>query len=214
MLSFKQYLKEMALPRDEDLAKTYYHGTDFKHLNSLKEHGLIAPKILRPRASLAPQTGKVYLASNIVNALICAIGGDMLGHNVPERWLQSDDTRYGLLCVVDGQKLLDILPDEDNIGEMIHDKKFSWLNNLAQNTITPGSYKKVMEGDYASWARAGKAVLKRLNENQIFKIIDAGSNLAHGGSIEVKEFWKFDKTLNPQLKKDGSNFFKLAEKIK
>lgn len=208
-------LFEMAQPREVDLAKIYYHGTDnLSNLQSLKDKGLIAPEILKPKASLAPQQGKVYVTPHLDYALIYAIGSACIPNKVPERWLEKEDTRYGLLCVIEGKDFLDIVPDEDSIGELVCKKKFYWLNSLAQDLVAVSTYRKVMDGDYASWAKIGKIILKRLNEKQIFELIDYGSHIAHGGSLKIKEIWKIDKSLCPELKKDGSNFFKLAEKLK
>lgn len=205
-------LFEMALPRDEDLHRVYYHGAeDFSLFEKIKTQGLKAPEILNPKRSLAPQQGKVYITPHLHYAMIYAIGGDLAGTNAPAHWLK--DKPFGLLCVIKGSKLKDIVPDEDSIGELIWKKKPAWLFNFASRNLGDATFKKVMDGDYVSWARAGKTLVKKLSDAQKLELIDNGAHIAHDGGLMVSEIWKFDKHLCPQLKQDGSNFFELAEKM-
>lgn len=99
------------------------------------------------------------------------------------------------------------------IGEMVCNKNFVWLNHLAQYSVVPNTYERVMDGEYAYWAKLGKILIKKLTEDQINQIIDRGAHLAHGGIIEPSAIYKFDKTLCESLHKDGSNFFDLATKL-
>lgn len=46
------------------------------------------------------------------------------------------------------------------------------------------------------------------------KLIDLGAHIAHTGSLKPKEAWAMPKTDNKMLKKNGSNFFKVAKRIK
>jgi hypothetical protein len=213
MKTFKQFLGEMATPSNEHLSKIYYHGFDNKkNLESIQKNGLVPPIIENPKRNLAPQPGKVYITTELRTAIIYAIGGDMLGHNPPQSWLEGDK-KYGYVCLIKGQQLLDILPDEDEVGELIHDKKIPWLNNLAQQSVANSTYKKVMDGQYEYWAKIGKILIKKLNNYQILELINATNNVAHTGNLEVDEIWQFDKSLCKDLKSDGSNFFDLAHKL-
>lgn len=205
-------LFEMAAPRPEDKTKIYYHGTeDFSVLDSIKSKGLIAPEIFNPRKSLAPQQGKEYITPFLKYAVMYTLGGDIAGHNVPERWLK--EKPFGLMCVISGNELKDIVPDEDSIGKMIWEKKPDWLFNFASKHLGDATFRKVMDGDYAAWARAGKTLVKKMTDNQKLNLIDNGAHIAHEGGLHVSEIWKFDKHLCPKLVDEGTNFFDLAERL-
>lgn len=213
MNKFNYYL-EMAATRTIDKDKTYYHGFGLKgNLESIIKDGLKAPELKPGRGNaLTPVRGKVYITPELKYAIIYCIGGDMLG--IKLRDSEIEKTPKGYLCIISGKKLLDIQPDEDSIGEMIYKKKPEWLLKMAQNNLTPNQYKNVMNGEYDAWAVAGKKLVKIMSDNQKYELIDNGAHVAHEGNILPDEIWEFDKTLNEQLKSDGSNFFELAKRIK
>jgi hypothetical protein len=107
-----------------------------------------------------------------------------------------------------------IEPDEDSVGELIYDKKFQWLNDLAQRSISPNNYKKLMFGEYEFFARTGKILNKKMNDQQKMLILDSGAHVAYDGSIQPTEAYKFDKTLSEKLSPHCTNFFLLSERIK
>lgn len=202
-----------SIPRIQDHNKIYYHGfSKEEYLKDIQLNGLKAPDLTNRKGNLRPIDGKVYITPDLRYAIIYSIGGDMLGIFIPKSILESNGL-YGYLAIIDGKQLLDIQPDEDDIGQFIHDKKFYWLNDLAQRILSVSTYKKVMNGEYEYFARAGKVLVKKLSDDQKLSIIDSGSHIAHGGNLKPKEIWKFDKSKSNELLKDGSNFFKLASKI-
>jgi hypothetical protein len=117
------------------------------------------------------------------------------------------------LFQIEGSLLKDIQPDEDSVGEMVHNQKLPWLNSMAQRIVAPSRYKKCMDGWYAFYASIGKQLLKQMNDFQKKQIIDAGAHVAHQGAIKPSAAWRFDKLLCKLLVEDGSNFFQLAEKV-
>jgi hypothetical protein len=137
----------------------------------------------------------------------------MIGQEMSDRAIGSFG-QYGFLTVIYGNQMTDVQPDEDSVGEMIHDKKFYWLNDLATKYLSPSAIQKIMGGEYAYWARAGKTLMKRLSDAQKHELIDAGAHVAHGGALQPDEIWKFDKKRCQELEKDGSNFFDIAVRIK
>lgn len=214
--TFKQYISEMAVPRQEDLSKTYYHGTSTeKAIDGIIKNGINPPDLtFKPKNNLTPVEGKVYITPELRYAIIYAIGGDMLG----SKWYDPEFKRneqYGYLVVIDGNQLKDIQPDEDGLGELLYDKKApNWLQKLAQLNLAPSTLNKISQGEYSYFAKAGKVLVKKMSDQQKLEIISLGTHIAHTGNIQYKEIWKFDKLKTEQLEKDGSNFFKLAEKIK
>lgn len=205
----------MAVPLEKHREMDYYHGTD----NRASAEGILQKGIqpqdieLGKEDFLTPVEGKVYLTPNLDYALIYVVGADMVGVTLPGSWIEKE--RYGYVFVIDGRELMDIQPDEDSIGEMLFDQKGpSWLDNKAREVLTPNQYQKVMDGEYIWWANAGKKMLKVLYDWEKLELIDYGAHVAHTGPLQIKECWRLDKTKNPLLKKDGSNFFEIAERIK
>ena len=238
MKTFKKYLIEMATPRKSDIAKIYYHGTcKVSDIKSIIDNGINPPDLSRtPEHYLRPIVGKVYITPALRYAMIYCIGGDMAGHSFTEKDLEK--TPYGYLVVIDSQEIKDIQPDEDSIGKMIYNKKPEWLYNLARVELkyddyeytytieddddgneeeteeTMGLLSAVEDGLSDAWAYAGKLMLHILTNNQKLRLISLGAHVAHTGKVGYTEIWKFDRRLTPELKKDGSNFFTLAERIK
>ncbi len=114
-------------------------------------------------------------------------------------------------------------PDEDDIGQLIYNgareieelggmpnqssKCPWWLMHMAKTQLTPRQYHKVTQGEYIYWAQAGKKLVKRMTPSQKRQLIDSFNvNIASLGDIPFREAWRFDKTKNPMLKRDASNF--------
>ena len=222
----------MAVPRDSDFAKVYYHGTSIeKNGESILKEGIKIPDLTLRKGKYRPVDGKVYITPYIFYAQIYAIGGDFAGNNyTPSAYEQEHGGRYGWMFVIDGNQLKDIQPDEDSIGEILYyslnrgDIKehpnynldnLEWLVNMAKNNLTPLQYKKVKNyEDFGDLAMAGKKLVKIMSGKQHLELIDKGAHIAHGGNLIPKEAWKIDKFNVIDLKKDGSNFFDVADKIK
>ena len=220
------------MPRKIDFAKTYYHGTDNdKAAKKILKKGIQPPEVVY-QTLMSPVKGKVYLTPDLEYALIYSIRANMIGRELPSSFIKPG-TEYAYLFVIKGKELKDIQPDEDSIGEMIYklagyrtpsklgggtyiesDTDFKWLWNMAKKELTPRQFEKVIDGEAAYWAAAGKKLVKKMTNDQKWQLIDAGSHIAHTGSLKIKEAWKMHKNDNVKLKKDGSNFFKVAKRIK
>lgn len=219
MSKFQKYL-EMAVPRKQDLAKRYYHGTNkVEDANDIIKNGIKPPDLtLVKKNKLTPREGKIYITPDIGYAQIYAIGGDFAGSK-----LAKVPGKYGFLFVVNGKDLKDIEPDEDGVGETLNkllnqselNIKEDRLVGLARRVLTPLQFKKLQRyDDYADLAAAGKKIIPSLDIDQKFYFIDKGAHIAHTGTIKPSEAWKIDLNKIPLLVPDGSNFFYHAEKIK
>jgi len=212
--SFRQHLIEMAAARAEDHGKKYYHGfPSEKSLQSIKDTGLQPPDLAGKKGNLTPVAGKVYCTPDLRYAIIYCLGAAMIGQKMSDIAIGSFG-QYGFLAVIYGNQMTDVQPDEDSVGEMIYDRKFPWLNRLADQYIAASSIRRIMDGEYSYWAKAGKTLMKRMTDAQKHELIDAGAHVAHGGALQPDEIWKFDKKRSQELEKDGSNFFDIAERIK
>ena len=213
-MRLKQYITEMAMPRDLDLKKTYYHGTDSeKAAKGILRKGISPPDLTTRKGLLRPVEGKVYITTNLEYATIYAIGANMVGSDTDHIfWNKKEPTAY--IFVIYGKQLKDIQPDEDSIGEMIYNQNPEWLHRLATSHLASSTMMKIMDGEYAYWAKAGKVLNKKMTDQQKLNLIDAGAHIAHTGALKPKEAWAMPKLDNRLLKKDASNFFKVAKRMK
>jgi hypothetical protein len=217
-----QELFEMAAPSTAHKTATYFHGTSSEPAgesilqSGIKPGDVVVQKKTVKGPSLEPVKGKVYVTSDLKYAQIYAIGGDMAGTDSPR------NKGFGYLFVIDGSELSDIQPDEDSVGEMIYyalkgERKEPILQryvSILTRSLTAGQLKKFKDAEYVMWAHAGKKLLKSMSDADKLAFIDAGSHIANTGEINFKEAWRIDKSKIKNLKKDGSNFFEIAERVK
>ena len=217
-------------PADEqERGLTYYHGTpNWKAAQKIMREGIRPGSEISSKKSdddwddddddlLRPVADRVYITPNLHIALVYALGGDVAGSK--ERILPGDfDTpadRYGCVFEISGSSVNDIQPDEDIIGMLIHDKKYPWLNRLAEEECDGRDLKMVSYGEYKYWAKVGKELIPFLTvEQQHILMKDPKMNMAHKGAIKPVSAWKVDKCDTPKYKPDGSNFFEVAKKVR
>lgn len=217
-------LLEMAAPTQAQLSKTYYHGTSEEKFGlGILKSGIEPGDIIKPTkptkgANLIPVKGKVYITPDLAYAQMYAIGGDMAGSTWQPRPTAS---QVGYLFAIDGKDLADIDPDEDSVGEMIHNQLNNPKDNAllrgfayrAQQVLTVGQLKKLKDGEYVMFAHLGKKLIPKMSDAEKLAFIDLGAHVAHGGKLMPKAAWKIDLTKIKDLKRDGSNFFDHAEKV-
>lgn len=213
-MRLQQHLIEMAAPRIEDIAKTYYHGTSTDQAgNSILKKGINPPDLsIGKKNQLTPVMGKVYITPNLEYALIYALGANAVGSDWPRESRPNEEFMW--LFVLDGKQLSDIQPDEDSIGELVYKKSVEWLNRMATLELTTRQHEKVMDGEYAYWASTGKKLLKKMSDSQKLNLLDNGAHIAHTGPLTPHHAYQLPKSENHKLKKNGSNFFTLAKKLK
>lgn len=188
------YLTEMAKPKDEHRG-LWYHGTNKEGYEGIKTEGYLIPRkdiTEKSKSKMAPQHNKVYMTSNIQEAIDYAFfrsGNDK----------NSDGRKFGYLVVIDGTELEDIHPDEDIIADTIplyvNKDNNSWLRNLAKQKAPKSLEKYDKYGDYAYGTALGKLLMKYLTDEQKYKLIEYGKKIAHTGRVKVKQIWKlsYDK---------------------
>ena len=228
---FEELISEMAKPSGSLLKKIFYHGTSkMDAAENILKQGYLKPRDIEwEEESFTPVAGKVYLTENIKYATIYAIGGDMMGSKTFQ-----PTSEKGYIFTVKGKELKDIQPDEDFVGEMIHNREPEWLYDRAEEVLNdypewelPEDLQEqlqllgytllqaVMEGEYIAWAVAGKILLEELDDGEILELVKIDGNaIAHTGKIKIDKAWEIDTSLIPKIKKDASNIFKLAKRIK
>lgn len=211
MKSFKQFLNEMAVPSDATKAKTYYHGTTSRAAAlGIAKDGFKGREV-QGKSSMAPVVGKVYVTPHLHYAQIYAQGGDIAG--TKHQMSHHETDHHGYVFAVHGHQMKNVQPDEDSIGEMLYNKKHSGLAHLARQHLGDATHKKVMDGDTAAWARAGKTLVKKMPDHMKNELIDHGAHVAHEGPLKPDAIYRIHKDKIQHLKRDGSNFFDHAEKI-
>jgi hypothetical protein len=204
--------RKAAVPREQDLQKTYYHGTPSKKAaRSIATEGIKAPVLKSTRGYTTPVPGRVYLTHDIAYAQRYALGANYAGYVLPESFMAGND-RFGYVFVIDGNTLRDIQPDEDSVGELLGSKKApAWLLSLAHKTVAPDRLSKAMNGEYPTVSSVGKQLLRVMSEQEKLDLLDLGLAISHGGSLLPSACWRLDKKRSQDLKQDGSNFFTVAE---
>lgn len=214
-------LFEMATPTSQHKKTKYYHGTDNEVAGEkIINDGFIRPPdlILDTRANLQPVIGKVYITPSLEMAQIYAIGGILAGVDyVPK------NRKFGYIFQISSKDLSDIQPDEDSVGEMLYNalttktepenllhRKYLYL---ARRVLTALQYEKFKDGEYLMFAHLGKKLLKTMPDEDKLAFIGMGAHIAHTGKLKIEKAWKIDLQLIKKLKRDGSNFFKLAELV-
>ncbi len=192
---------------------TFYHGTRTTDAaKSIMISGIVPPDINGRKNWLTPIQGAVYVTPNIEYATIYALGGDFMGHAPPPRDLEKDI--FGYVFEIPASQLGTVQPDEDSIGEMIHEKKAPpWLKRMFTNEVSQSWQKKLMWGDYVMFARVGKMMLRRMNDAQKIEIITLGAHVANFGTLHPTKCWRIDKRRSKEINPDASNFFEVAEDI-
>lgn len=241
-MDFKRFL-ELAEPREQDRAKTYYHGTNsIAKAKNILQNGLDPQQTDvkyqgRRKTYLSPQQGHVYITPDLRYAIIYAIGGNFLGNSPPD-WMLEEP--YGAVLEFSGSQLQDINPDEDQVGEILNllltspqeianyrynskvlaDKNMvNRFISIAKQVLTPLQYKnmstKYGKGTEIHYqANVGKKLVKHLSNDIKHWLIDAGAHIAHKGNLFPTRVWVINKRDSIKLANDGSNFFQVAKLLK
>ena len=85
---------------------------------------------------------------------------------------------------------------------------------LAQDKLTVNQWRKFLDAEYVMWAHAGKKLMPLLSDEQKLHLIDLGAHVAHTGKLMPNAAYRIAFANIKNLKRDGSNFFEYAEKIK
>jgi hypothetical protein len=202
----------------------YFHGTSNEaNARMIMKEGIL-PDISKTQELARPVDGRIYAAVHLKDAIPYMLGGAMAGHEIPKEWIK--ESRYSYMFIIKIENLENIQPDEDQVGQAIHDADFSWTERYStylmdleciidegEDSFYHNLFEQIKAGEYEAWIAAGHALLPRLNNEEKQDIIRKYGNIAHLGSVHPLESWKFDKLKSPLLKEDGSNFFELAEKV-
>lgn len=209
----------------------WYHGTPTeKQAEKIWNEG-IRPNLSTERGLSRAVDDMVYATKDLRYAINYALGANVAGDKSDwkDRLIEKYG-RYGYMAVIPGSELKNVHPDEDQIGEAIYHaykdrNAFGWLKDLAEKYLYvspvegdedqyPDLLSQVKDGDYDAYIKAGKILMSRLDDEETIAIIEKYGNVAHEGVLKPSELWRIDRAKIPDLKKDGSNFFQIAERVK
>lgn len=228
-------------PTESVCARRYYHGTDREDLAKGIASSGIRPRSVtlvheeRKRAKLSPVSGKIYLAADVGLAQIYALGGSMAGHPYPQSAWRGNG-RWGYLFVLNGSDMCDVEPDEDAVGQAVEryldpraevSEYDHWpemsralieepgrlrsIGAVAERVMTDRQRRQVRDGFMADLAAVGKKVVRALPADLRVWLVEHGASVAHAGSLVPVEAWRIDKARAVELRRDGANFFDVAE---
>lgn len=224
-----------------DTEDIFYHGTDGKNLKNILKDGFIkvpTEELLiekygttKDEGTAVPVKGRVYVTKDLGYALMYAIGANMVG----EKSSGSRLHKKGGIVIV--KPTTPLYPDEDWVGDKFlspyYDNKFDdKIYKLIKNALEEcnphlleeiedlqyndddGRYAYLSADNHTTFGKKIIHCLEDLDPETMAEVASHAPNLSHAGDLKVEEAWAFDvKTINPKLKKDGSNFFDLATRI-
>jgi len=209
------------------LSRDYYHATpDGEAGESILNDGLIIPRPGKAgKGFMSPRKDFVYMAPTLYSAAIYALGGVFMGEDYPERYWKG--SRYGYIFLVHKGDLIDVEPDEDDVGEMatadMNKRGLDWLKSMAEWDAKPTLAKwakreklrRAKDGEMAYQSMIGKQLLKRLYDDQKQFLMEMiGANIANRGPVGFDAAWRLDKSRAKEIAEDGSNVLEIAERIK
>lgn len=212
---FKQHLIMEAEASEAMKQMTFYHGTTRREAAlGIAKNGIqpgVSKTVKGKNGMMTPVAGKVYATHDLGYAQMYAMGGNIAGSDHMMTHHKAEP--HGYVFAVHGDQLKHVQPDEDSVGEAIYHKKHGWLNRMADQHLTDGQHRKVMDGEYGEWARSGKKLVKKMSDSQKLDMIHGGAHIAHEGELHPHAVYRIHHSKIPLLKQDGSNFFDHAEKI-
>lgn len=186
----------------------FFHATSNGDVGEdILKDGYIEPGKHDKNYSMTPAEGRVYLTSDEETVGVYTMG--WVGYGSDHKL--SGESKYGYVFEIDPNEFINIQPDEDSIGKIVWEGKNRQLNDLARKHLTPTQLRKVKDGEYSAWARAGKKLVRFMPELTKMQLIEQGSNVAHLGSLRIKRAYRYDKSKNTQATPE--NFMELLEEI-
>jgi len=182
---------------------------------------IVAPDLPHSRGKLTPVVGRAYASPSLETASIYSLGGVMMGHEYD--WQSRGDRaagRYGYVFEVDTQRLGDVQPDEDSVGELAANAMqgkqagLEWLAHMARTYGTDRQIKNVIDGLYADYAQLGKKLVKKMTDAQKTVLMDEyGAHVANAGPLQIIRAWKVDKSRAKEIARDGANVLDVGELV-
>jgi hypothetical protein len=212
---------------DIEAADTYYHGGSGASIRQMAKDGYVMAPVETGKGYQSPLAGRSYLTKDLGYALIYALGGDMVGQDATGYYRSGDEG--GIVLVAPNEDTL--IPDEDWLGQKLCDGYEAMSRNkpsndpifeqMTQIPLLGPVFDKMVKArdlwDMAYQSMIGKMAIRLLMKSYpeyLKRLAKESHTLSHEGNLKVLKAWVFNKEKdNPKLKKDGSNFFEIAQEI-
>lgn len=211
--------------------KSFYHSTDEEAAGqAILASGELRPRVDPGRAFQSPISGRVYLSADLSYAAIYALGGVLMGHDLPDTW-KKHAKEYGYIFEVKGRDVRNPYPDEDTVGKLtnlgfdpslrryLNPEEIKdcplWLLDLAHRVLTPRQLEYAKGPEAAGHSMIGKKLVAAMTPAQRLEIIKlgGGGSLSHEGSLKIRRAWRVAKNRTKEIKPDGSNLLEIAEQV-
>ena len=93
------------------------------------------------------------------------------------------------------------------------DSSFAMRVNDAASVMTLHDQAGAECGDFASWFRGGKRMVRSMDPSLASELVRSGASISVRGSVRIVAAWRVDKYRVGSLRKDCSNFRSLFERV-
>lgn len=133
--------------------------------------------------------------------------GAMLADGTAPKWL--DDLARRLLTDMPPEVRPDA-PETMFVPDFLERSEWEEVaqQNLYDLSVEPGFFQLMAQ------AVAGKVLLDAMTPAQELDLITQGAHIANAGTVVPTECWRIHKGDAPLLERDGSNFFRIAERVR
>ena len=205
-IAYNGFLYEMAIPNSIILSKEYYHGVyNYEVAEFVLTNGIVPPIKNRQASGLSPLKGSVYITPKINVAALYARGINK----------KQIIYRYGFIFKINGNELIDIYPDEDEIDSLmrsyLHYNKKITENPIIENPIPNFAVKifdriftllseneiKTLTNDFDLKGRINicKKIVKMLLPDETLNLLNLNINISNRGKIIPNSVYVVDKYL-------------------
>lgn len=184
-----------------------------------------------------PVEGRIYITTNPSYAYTYAAKGIVTKNHPADRYNKEHwYDRYGMIFEVDGTAMEDVQPDEDILGEFLHDivnrKKIhttsikhpdnfpndslsTYLLDLIGEHLNEDEFMALKRyDDFDDLINAGKTIVSVMDDWSKLEFIKICTQYAATGTLKVKKGYLIDLTKHPSLlNSDQSNVLQIATPI-
>lgn len=218
-------LVEMTVPLDM-LAPRYFHGSKAQYIKSILAHGIYPPDFVAygtKNTALRPVKGRVYMSPDAKAAAgygkyLFVINRESLADLQPDEdevgeiyhWIMQKDFRD-----LDKTRRIhagspDFIARMELLNDPAQHQTLERFKNYMYRTLTPNMRRQILDGEYAWWAKGGKAALKKMPSDIMLGLIRLGVHVSHDGPVMPDEAWEITEK---GLLSDGSNLADVAKRL-
>lgn len=228
--TFKEFLIEKKLG-------IVYHGTSSEiAAQQILKDNILKPNLKSNGGNFQPMDNHAYFTTNLSYALIYGLGAAMVGIEMPTSMMSGG--KYGYIFVGDNSSIKNHVADEDQIGEIarniVDDEDYynftedeiehvinlvrssfdSYIEEDYEDELEQSPYERFIDYEEELYAYVGKYILQHANKRILIRFRQNADQYSNNGEVKISAAYRFNKSDSINFKKDGSNFFEYATKIR